>query len=173
MPIKVSTVELITKDSMYDVASYYNLMRIKGYEAIEMVEYKNNSRINYGFRIASTEPNRNYSNGTYKYMRWQMKTLTSIYNYPPFSVEEEFLLFKVIRFVLGKDEVFYFRTYDQAIKNSPCFNHVSFSNLLSKSPPQKSFKTSESNVFVSNPVVDMNELSLSYNSGWKFPRVRI
>jgi len=173
MPIKVSTVELITKDSMYDVASYYNSIRIKGYEAIEMIEYKNNSRINYGFRIASTEPNRNYSNGTYKYMRWQMKTLTSIYNYPPFSVEEEFLLFKVIRFVLGKDEVFYFRTYDQAIKNSPCFNHVAFSNLFSKSPPQKSFKTSEGNEFVSNPVVDMNELSLSYNSGWKFPRVRI
>jgi hypothetical protein len=211
MPIKVSSAELITKDNVRYIACYYNSCRPKDFEAIEMVEYKNNrsvigsieketftpslienargnvtlplesppeggdlnrQRCNYGFRIASTETNRSYSNGTHKYMRWQMKNLASMYNYPPFSVEEEVLLFRVIRFVLGKENVFYFRTYDQAIKNSPCFNHVAFSDLFSKSPPQKSFLTNMG-IEISKPVVDKNALSLSANSGWKFHRVRI
>ena len=182
MPIKVSSAELITKVNVRDIACYYNSCRPKYFEAIEMVEYKNNKSaigsiqmetFNYGFRIASTETNRSYSNGTHKYMRWQMKNLASMYNYPPFSVEEEVLLFRVIRFVLGKENVFYFRTYDQAIKNSPCFNHVAFSDLFSKSPPQKSFLTNMGNEIFKPAVVDKNVLSLSANSGWKFPRVRI
>ena len=173
MPIKVSSAEFITKNRMNDAVSYYNSLRPEDFEDIELVEYKNSTQTTYGFRIASTDTNHSYSNGTHKYMRWQTKTLASMYNYPPFSVEEEVLLFRVIRFVLGKENVFYFRTYDQAIKNSPCFNHVVFSNLLSKSPPQKTFITNIVNEIFKPAVVDKNTLSLSTNSGWKFPRVRI
>ena len=128
----------------------------------------------FGLRIASSKPNYSYSNGTYKYMRWQMKTLSSMYNYPSFSIEEEVLLFRIMRVVMGKENVSYYRTYDQAIKHSPSFNHITFSNLLTSSPRNSpipiNIRTGQMNV---KPVVDTTDLSLSSNLGWNFPRVRI
>lgn len=183
MPIKVSSVDLITKENIEDIIQYYNNFRPRDLEPIEMVEYKDPTRIlgdirmetsHYGLRIASSKPNHSYSNGTYKYMRWQMKTLSSMYNYPAFSIEEEILLFKIIRFVMGKENVFYYRTYDQAIKHSPSFNHITFSNLLTSSPRHSPIPINiRTGQMIVAPVIDTTDLSLSSNLGWKFPRVRI
>ena len=199
MPIKISSVDLLTKENINDIVCYYNSYRPKESEPIEFVEYNHKSGLSkynkhqetsiYGFRIPSSQPNHTYSNGAYKYMRWQMKTLASLYNYPPFSPEEELLLFRIIGFVLGKEHVTYYRTYDQAIKHSPSFNTIVFSDLfirdteveekysvvqkanspkVNKSPIPTNIKTGRYQVHM-----DTSELSLSANSGWKYTRVRI
>jgi len=204
MPIKVSSIDLITKENIQDMIYYYNNFRPHDFEPIEMVEYKDPTRIlveirmetshygqrreapqqltskvasppeKFGLRIASSKPNYSYSNGTYKYMRWQMKTLSSMYNYPSFSIEEEILLFRIMMFVLGKENVSYYRTYDQAIKHSPSFNHITFSDLLTNSPRRSPIPTNiRTGQSIFKPVVDTTDLSLSSNLGWKFPRVRI
>jgi hypothetical protein len=112
MPIKVSTIDLVTKENIRAIVHYYNANLPKGFEPIEFVEYKNNSLVGsnhddvgstyYGFRIPSTQTNPTYSNGMYKHMRWQRKTLVSIYNFPPFSQEEEIWLFRTMGFVWAK-----------------------------------------------------------------------
>ena len=196
MPIKISSIDLLTKENIHDIVCYYNSYRSKELEPIEFVEYNQKSRLAkhqessiYGFRILSSQPNRTYSNGVYKYMRWQMKTLTSLYNYPPFYHEEELLLFRIIGFVMGKEHVTYYRTYDQAIKHSPSFNTTVFSDLferdtehkdkyimipkinspqVNKIPIPTNIKTGRYQIHV-----DTSELSLSTNSGWKYTRVRI
>ena len=179
MPIKVTSIELITKENLESTVHFYNLYKPCEFENIEFIEYKNkiyveNEKIllNYGFRIPSSRPNLSYSNGTYKYMRWHVKTLSTIYKYPPFLPDEEVLLFRILRFVIGKEHVTYFRTYDQAIKNSPSFDTNIFSKLLSKSPCRG--VTYDSMTKKENKIcMDVSELSISTNSGWKYPRVRI
>jgi hypothetical protein len=189
MPIKVSTIDLITKENIRAIVHYYNTNLPKGFEPIEFVEYKNNSVVMpstddirpmyYGFRIpSSSQTNHIYSNGTYKHMRWQRKTLVSIYNFPPFSQEEEIWLFRTIGFVLGKEHVSYYRAYNEAIKHSPSFNHTVFSDLLSRSPVPESIRTggvvaSKEGNILSRVAVDTSDLSLSANAGWKYPRIRI
>jgi hypothetical protein len=181
MPIKVTSIELITKENLKTIVQHYNLYKPCEFENIEFIEYKNkvnvvNEKIslNYGFRIPCSRPNFSYSNGTHKYMRWHIKTLSSIYNYPPFLPEEEVLLFRILRFVIGKEHVTYFRTYDQAIKNSPNFDISIFSKLLIKSPCRNiSYDSVPTTKIEKKVLVDATELSISTNSGWKFPRVRI
>lgn len=181
MPIKVLSLDLLTHENLSLITNYYNTYRPKDLERIELFEFKkysDNKTSDYGFRIRSRQINSIYSNSTYKYMRWQMKTLTSIYNFPPFSYEEEVLLFRIMGGVLGKEHVSYYRTYDQAIKHSPSFNHTVFSNLLTRSPVPESIRTdgviaSKEGNILSRVAVDISDLSLSANAGWKYPRIRI
>jgi len=177
MPIKITTVDLITKASVLSMVEYYNTHRPKNTEILELVEYTHLSvrsgevpLTRYGFRMLATQPNHAYANGKYKYMRWQGKTLVSIYNYPPFSPEEEILLFKIARYVLGKENVSYYRTYEQAIKHSPNYNATVFSHLLGDARPAPENRCPDVR---REHVVDDSVLSLSANAGWRFPRVRI
>jgi hypothetical protein len=53
-------------------------------------------------------------------LRWNSgKYLVTYFNKPGFTEEEKVLLFKVMRLVLGKENVSYYNTYGDAKKDSP------------------------------------------------------
>jgi hypothetical protein len=67
-------------------------------------------------------------------LRWNSgKYLVNYCNIPGFLIEEEILLFKTMRFVLGKENVEYFDTYGDAKQNSPSI----IENLLVKKSPKR------------------------------------
>jgi len=184
MPIKISSVDLLTRQNMDDIVNYYNNYITKEDPPIEYFEYIPNSwekHVIRGFRIQSANPNFMYREGAYRYMRWQHRTLTAIYNYLPFSSAEETRLFRTMGFVLGKEHVSFYETYNQAVKHSPSFHRTVFSDLFQGSPrripPELSPGTSQTSGIFNHEkkicVTDTSELSLSANAGWKFPRIRI
>jgi hypothetical protein len=75
--------------------------------------------------------------------RWnQQKYLVSYCNIPSFSKEEEILLFDVMCFVLGKQNVKYYETYGEAKEESPSIVENMLPQyiqkmMLSCSPPQQ------------------------------------
>ena len=119
MPIKITTTDFITEMNMKDVVSYYNTyMKMTCNDmnsVIELIEYKNGTKINYGFCIKSTEHKNIYINYEYKYMRWENKTLVALINYPSFSHEDEYILYKIMRFTIGKEQVTYYSSYEQTL----------------------------------------------------------
>lgn len=126
MPIKITSTDFITEKNMKAIVMYYNLyLKQTGKDTtsvIELAEYDINSITNYGFRIKLQKPLPTYVEGNYKQVRWKNKNLASVFNYPAFSQEEEFLLYRIMRFVLGKENVSYYCSFEQAIVNSPSFN---------------------------------------------------
>lgn len=76
--------------------------------------------------------------------RWnQQKYLVSYCNIPSFSKEEEMLLFDVMCFVLGKQNVKYYETYGDAKEESPSIVENMLPKYIQKmmsaySPPQQS-----------------------------------
>ena len=148
MPIKITTIDLITEKNMKATVSYYNTyLKMTGNETtpeIELIEYMNGTKTNYGFRIKTNNPNYTYAVNEYNIMRWENKTLSAIFNYPPFLPEEELLLYKIMRFVVGKDNVIYYSSYQQSIVNSPRFNR---SLIVSPLVPKT---TSQINTPISN-----------------------
>jgi len=141
MPIKITTTDFITEINMKAVVSYYNTyLIITGKDItfnIELVEYKNATKPNYGFRIKLKNPNYKYTNGEYKHMRWENKTLASLFNFPPFLPEEEYLLYKFMRFTIGKEHVTYYDTYEKAIVDSPNFNRSTLVQIQTSNPVMK------------------------------------
>jgi len=84
-------------------------------------------------------------------LRWnQKKYLVGYCNIPTFTVEEEILLFKTMRFVLGKENVAYFETFGDAKKDSPSIVENLLvpkgpMQFLTYSPPTNSFISRISN----------------------------
>jgi hypothetical protein len=123
MPIKLVSQEM-TVFGIDDIIQYYNYLRPDGSEPIEYLHSKDG-----GYQILCSDRN-NVFHGQYKQLRWQRKILISYYNYPSFSIEEELLLYNMMRYVLGKENVSYYLSYDQAIKHSPSFKSSVLSSIL-------------------------------------------
>jgi hypothetical protein len=151
MPIKITSTDFINKKNMLEIVSYYNLyLKQTGKEMtsiIELVEYDINKVTNYGFRIQLKKPMSTYVEGNYKQVRWQNKNLASVFNYPAFSQEEELLLYKIMRFVLGKENVTYYSSFEQAIINSPNYNRIQDDCLTNERTNQPQY---QNNTIISN-----------------------
>jgi hypothetical protein len=64
--------------------------------------------------------------------------LVNYCNIPSFTLDEEILLFKTMRFVLGKENVDYFDTFGDAKKDSPSI----IENYLFKKSPKRTISCS-------------------------------
>lgn len=123
MPIKVAFLEM-KLTYIPDIIEYYNYLRPDGSDPIEYLDCKEG-----GYQILCSDK-KNVFYGKYKQLRWHRKILISYYNYPSFTIEEELLLYNMMRYALGKENVAYYLSYDQAIKHSPSFKSDVLSSIL-------------------------------------------
>lgn len=158
MPIKVTSQEMTTK-YIEDIIEYYNYSRPAGSEPIEYLQCKGG-----GYKILCSNK-QHYANGKYKQIRWQRKILISFYNYPSFSIEEELLLYNMMKFVLGKENVSYYLSYDQAIKHSPSFKSSILSSILACNTAFNQLP-----VF---PLVSENDCELSYENNYSVEKTNL
>ena len=148
MPIKLSSFSLINDEDITYIVDYYNSHRQSDSAEIKPCfdkEYKI-----LGFNITDTKMDRDtiiaFSMQTSKQIRFHGKYLVSFNNLRPFTTEDELLLFQAFSFVLGKENVKYYVSYGDALKNSPSY-HISFMNskqspIQKKSPIQRHIQKS-------------------------------
>jgi len=138
---KVMTIKIalssVSKQDIADILIHYNNIKPQNSGFLEDLVCKEG-----GFRIAPQECKTSLNksdpvamhfctrnNERARELRWNSKKyLVSYFNRPGFSKEEEILLFKVMRFVLGKENVSYYETYGDAKTDSPSIKE----NLLIK-----------------------------------------
>lgn len=137
----------ISNKELEDILFHYNSMKPIDTGILEILLCREG-----GFKIISPLKHTPYENHNNHYMnqiaieqrkdhelRWnQKKYLVGYCNIPTFSQEEEMLLFKTMRFVLGKENVEYYDTYGDAKKESPSI----LENLLIKRSPKRTLSCS-------------------------------
>jgi hypothetical protein len=122
MSIKIALSSISSQD-IEDILFHYNNLKPANSGVLENLVCNEG-----GFRIVpppcNTVVNKSDPYGTANKMarelRWNSgKYLVTYFNRPGFTEEEKVLLFKVMRLVLGKENVSYYKTYGDAKKDSP------------------------------------------------------
>ena len=112
MTIKV-TLNLINKDDNEKILQYYNELKTNNDEYLDIIICKEG-----GFQLVPYNQNKSVKYNS-KQLRWNNNYLVSYSNYNQFNKEEENLLFKVMRLVLGKENVLLYNSYSDALLSSP------------------------------------------------------
>lgn len=112
MTIKV-TLNLINKEDIEKILYYYNELKTNNDEYLDTIICKEG-----GFQLLPYNKNNLFKYNS-KQLRWNNKYLVSYSNYNQFNKEEENLLFKVLRLVLGKENVLFYNSYSDALLSSP------------------------------------------------------
>ena len=122
MSIKIALSSISSQD-IEDILFHYNTIKPANSGVLENLVCNEG-----GFRIVpppcNTVVNKSDPYGTAnkraRELRWNSgKYLVTYFNRPGFTEEEKVLLFKVMRLVLGKENVSYYKTYGDAKKDSP------------------------------------------------------
>ena len=122
MSIKIALSSISNQD-IEDILMHYNKLKPANSGVLENLVCNEG-----GFRIVpppcDTVLNKSDPYGTankrVRELRWNSgKYLVTYFNKPGFTEEEKVLLFKVMRLVLGKENVSYYKTYGDAKKDSP------------------------------------------------------
>jgi hypothetical protein len=122
MSIKIALSSISSQD-IEDILFHYNTIKPANSGVLENLVCNEG-----GFRIVpppcNTVVNKSDPYGTAnkgaREIRWNSgKYLVTYFNKPGFTEEEKVLLFKVMRLVLGKENVSYYKTYGDAKKDSP------------------------------------------------------
>jgi hypothetical protein len=122
MSIKIALSSISSQD-IEDILFHYNTLKPANSGVLENLVCNEG-----GFRIVpppcNTVVNKSDPYGTAnkraRELRWNSgKYLVTYFNRPGFTEEEKVLLFKVMRLVLGKENVSYYKTYGDAKKDSP------------------------------------------------------
>jgi hypothetical protein len=120
--IKIALSSISSQD-IEDILFHYNTLKPANSGVLENLVCNEG-----GFRIVpppcNTVVNKSDPYGTAnkraRELRWNSgKYLVTYFNRPGFTEEEKVLLFKVMRLVLGKENVSYYKTYGDAKKDSP------------------------------------------------------
>jgi len=120
--IKIALSSISSQD-IEDILFHYNTIKPANSGVLENLVCNEG-----GFRIVpppcNTVVNKSDPYGTAnkraRELRWNSgKYLVTYFNRPGFTEEEKVLLFKVMRLVLGKENVSYYKTYGDAKKDSP------------------------------------------------------
>ena len=133
--LAISSSSITYRDNK-DILIHYNSMKPKHFGVLDILYCKEGGYIIIQPEV-EIDPKSNINsfinycekkNSRDRELRWyQNKYLVSHCNNPTFTVDEEILLCKVMRFVLGKGNVEYFDTFDNAKKSQ--------NQILDYSPP--------------------------------------
>lgn len=106
MPIKIYT-EKISFENLQKIINYYNEKKEPNSPKIHYLNCGNGGFIIYDKKI--------------KQMRWYYHVLVGYYNYPTFTMEEEYLLYQAMQNTLGTENVTFYNSCSDAIAKSPSF----------------------------------------------------
>jgi len=143
MPIKITSPSIISEQDIEDIVYQYNQNKPIKLEEIKALYTKDLTFCGFKLQQSTFARHGVYVENEFKQIRFYGKYLTAYNNYPPFTAEEEQLLFTVMRIVLGKENVNYYKTFSSAVSYSPTTN-ITLINIkkspaatqLSNSPAQ-------------------------------------
>ena len=158
MPIKITSPSIISEQDIEDIVYQYNQNKLVNWEEITALYTR--EEIFCGFKLQQSPLVKRgiYVENEFKQIRFYGKYLTAYNNYPPFTAEEEQLLFTIMRIVLGKENVNYYKTFSSAVSCSPTTN-ITLINIKKSPAPAAATQLSNSpaqcltNVSVSPKVI--------------------
>lgn len=112
----------ISKEEIENIIEYYNTIKPPNFGKLDTFVCKEG-----GFQIKpNLVTNNNLFIGNFleenkknRQLRFNRRYLVSYCNIPSFYKEEEYLLYKSMQFVLGKENISYYESYSSALLDSP------------------------------------------------------
>jgi hypothetical protein len=154
MPIKITSLSIISNEDIEDIIYNYNKNKPVNWEELRALYTKELTLCGFKLQQSTFAKRSTYVENEFKQIRFYGKYLTAYNNYPPFTAEEEQLLFTVMRIILGKDNVNYYKTFSSAVSYSPTTN-ITLINIKKSPAAQLSSSPSQclTNVSVSPKVI--------------------
>lgn len=125
MTIKVIT--NINEENYKDIKLFWDINKVQGIGNLELLNSKNG-----GFQTFHLYEKQGIKYENIHQLHWYSNYLVSYTNYPGFSNEEEYLLYKSLCFALGKENVLFYKSFSDAYMSSPTKKYLQNVNI---SPP--------------------------------------